>query len=71
MPCNTNKLYQYIIWVDEDFDAEGNSTPAGVIVPTTSMVAPDEETVRIHAARAIPKSFVADLSIVRIEVRPF
>lgn len=57
-------IYEYAVYVPASDD-----NPASVVVPITSVVAPNEATVRVIAARAIPEG--VDLAKAKIVVRPF
>lgn len=66
------KLYEYVVFKQEKTNKNGEVTdPAEVLVPSTMLLAKDENEVNMKAARAIPEEQVENLDRIVIAVRPF
>ena len=63
------KLWEYAIVLKPDDLLVGSC--GDLLVPPTPVLAPDEATVRIIAARAIPERWTLCLSRIEVAVRPF
>lgn len=66
------KLYEYVVFKQEKTNKNGEVTDAAeVLVPSTMLLAKDENEVNMKAARAIPEEQVENLDRIVIAVRPF
>ena len=71
-----SKLFQYaVLWHPKEKKANDQSaTPdekSKIITDLTTVLAPDERTVGMIAARGIPEEYVTALDQIEILVRPF
>lgn len=65
------KLYQYAILFHPTDKEKKDGATSKLLVPLTSVLAADDKSVAIQAARAIPEEYVPKLAQVEIAVRPF
>lgn len=65
------KLFQYaVIFVPKKSDSKDAEKPR-VLVPVTEVLAVDERSVTLMAARAIPEDYTNRLDEIEVAVRPF
>lgn len=65
------KLYQYaVIWNPNEKEKEAGQK-SQLVVPITTLLASDEKSAGLQAARAIPEEWVPKLEQCEIALRPF
>jgi len=65
------KLFQYaIIWEPTEAQVKEGQKPK-LIIDITSIVAADDKSANMIAARAIPEEYISQLDQVKIALRPF
>ncbi len=67
----TAKLFQFAAILQPKFVKGEDPEPAKLIVPVTTILAKDDATANMMAARAIPEEHVKHLDRIEVAVRPF
>lgn len=62
-------VFQYLV-IHEPSDEDSNEKPS-IIVPLATVIAKDERSAALQAARAVPDEFEDRLDEVSVIVRPF
>ena len=66
------KLFEYVVWIDEKRDKDGEVVEKAVVLTNpTVMVADNDKVVAMAAARSVPAEHEDKLDRVQINVRPF
>ena len=66
------KLYQYaVIYSPKSSNSKEHPEKAKVIVPITELLANDDKSAMLIAARAIPEEYIDKLEFCEVALRPF